>query len=139
MGERPLQGKTALITGAAKRLGRAIALALADDGVNVVVHYRHSAEEEAADLSDPDACDALLDRARGAVGGVDILVNNASAFDPSTREGVTWEQLTADLRLNASAPLAVSRRFAEGPARERSSTCSTPGSAGMTGRTSAAC
>ncbi|MGH2606786.1 MAG: SDR family NAD(P)-dependent oxidoreductase, partial [Anaerolineales bacterium] len=93
-----LRGKTALVTGAARRLGRAIALGLAEQGVNVAVHYHRSAAEAEdvarrgvelgvrsiampADLADPRQAAALLERAEAKLGPIEILVNNAAAFD----------------------------------------------------------
>ena len=98
-----IRGKTAVVTGAAKRIGRVISLQLAEQGVNVVFSYRVSADEAAkteedvrakgvsamalqADLTDLDACDNLIEKATAAFGGVDILVNNASEF-PQTKLG----------------------------------------------------
>lgn len=92
-----LKGKSALITGAAKRVGRAIGLALAAEGVNVAFNYRKSraqAEETAqllegkgvralavqADLVDPRAREELVEQSAAAFGAIDILVNNASDF-----------------------------------------------------------
>ncbi len=92
-----LQGRTALVTGGAIRLGRAMTLALARGGANVVVHYNSSAgpaEETAAearglgvatltvqaDLSNPEAVAGLVQATTTAFGGVDILVNSASPF-----------------------------------------------------------
>ena len=90
-----LEGRAALVTGAAKRLGRAVALALAAEGADVCVHYRSSIDEgEAtaariramgrravalmADLADAAQCEPLVARASTAMGRpVDILVNNA--------------------------------------------------------------
>ena len=92
-----LDGKTALVTGAAKRIGRAIALALAGKGANIVFNYRASATEADAtrrdlealgvksfalqcDLTSMDQCDLLVETALREFGRVDILVNNASDF-----------------------------------------------------------
>jgi len=89
-----LTGKVALVTGAGKNIGRAIALALARDGAAVAVNGRrdhaaveavvaeiHAAGGQAtalmADVSDPDQARALADRAAAALGGIDILVSNA--------------------------------------------------------------
>ena len=92
-----LRGKTALVTGGAKRVGKAICLRLADEGIHVAFTYlSSSAEAEVtrreiesrnvrsmsirADLLDLEACDAVIDQASGISGKVDILVNNASEF-----------------------------------------------------------
>jgi pteridine reductase len=92
-----LKGRTALVTGGAKRVGREISLRLAGAGSNVVINWRKSASEaegtladlkargvEAravqADLTRLDDCDRLIEEARRITGRVDILVNNASEF-----------------------------------------------------------
>src|SRR6266850_1326640 len=93
-----LPPKTVLVTGAAKRLGRAIALDLGAHGWSVAVHYNSSqadAEETVAalhekhvhaaainaDLTMEDDTDRLIDRAREAVGQLTALINNASVFE----------------------------------------------------------
>src|ERR1035437_391649 len=102
---RRLKGKNALVTGAARRIGRAISLALAREGANVALHYSSSeresvelaAEIEAlgvqavtlrADLSDPAELVGLVERARDGLGKIEILVNNASIFPSDTLETV---------------------------------------------------
>ncbi|NPV45819.1 MAG: SDR family oxidoreductase [Armatimonadetes bacterium] len=124
-----LRGKTALVTGAAKRLGRACALSLAEAGANVVVHYNRSAAEAEAlcadltrygvrawplpgDLARPEEAEGLLPRARALAGPVQVLVNNASIFDPSRLEDVSFDQVTENAAVNAWAPFALSRAFA---------------------------
>ncbi len=125
----PLRGKTALVTGAARRIGRAIALALAGEGANVVVHYR-GPEDEArslcgelqargvqawpvpADLDDPAEAESLITRSLAAAGALDVLVNNASAFALDTLAEVTLERVIAMARTNAWAPFVLSRSFA---------------------------
>ena len=125
-----LRGKTALITGGAKRLGRATALSLAEAGVNVAVHYRASSREAeetvaeaaargvrswavSADLNDPEQAEGLLDRVVAMAGPVDVLINNASIF-PETG---FWELAASDVmrntRVNAVAPLLIARRFTQ--------------------------
>jgi 3-oxoacyl-[acyl-carrier protein] reductase len=92
--DKPLAGKVALVTGAGKNIGRAIALRLARDGASIVVNGRQDravvdavvSEIEAlggraigcmADVTDPAAVGAMIDRAVGVMGGLDILVSNA--------------------------------------------------------------
>jgi len=123
-----LRGQTALITGAAKRLGRATALALADEGTNVVVHCRTSRDAAeatatalrarsvdawtiAVDLGDPSEAEQLVPRAIEAAGPIDILINSASIFDPSTLMDFTVEELGENVQVNAMAPLQLARPF----------------------------
>ena len=129
-----LQGKTALVTGAALRLGRAVAVELAARGAAVVVHYRRSrqpAEELVrlleerggrawalrADLNDPAEAERLVGLALERAGRLDLLVNSASIFPADTLRAMTAESLAENVRVNAYSPLVLARRFAE--ARER--------------------
>jgi NAD(P)-dependent dehydrogenase (short-subunit alcohol dehydrogenase family) len=92
-----LSGRTALVTGAAKRMGRALALALARAGADVAVHFQSSQEEAAAvvseiesmgrrarlvgcDLTDPAAVETAFREAIDALGGLDILINNVGTI-----------------------------------------------------------
>jgi pteridine reductase len=119
---------TALVTGAARRLGRGLALALADQGMNVVVHHHRSVDEAAAvctevaargvrawslsaDLAEPEVADRLIDRALDLAGSLDVLVNSASSFAPDGIDDLRFEALVDTLRLNAWAPLVLSRSF----------------------------
>ena len=130
MSTKPLTGQTALITGAAKRLGRAMALALAEEGVNVVVHHGASrVEAEAlcgelrelgvdawtlrADLARREESETLIERARQVAGPLDILINNAAIFPPGTLRDITFDDVVANVQVNAWAPFALSRAFAE--------------------------
>ena len=102
-----LDGRTALVTGSATRVGRELLLTLAACGADVAVHYRTSdeaAEATAAeareygvdattvsgDVTDPDAVDALFDDAEAALGTVDVLVNNVGNFDPRHWSEIEW-------------------------------------------------
>lgn len=124
-----MAGKVALVTGAAKRLGRAIALALAEEDVNVIVHFSTAAAEAEAtareirrrrrkawtlraDLSDPSQAGGLLARAAHAAGPIDFLINNASVFTPSRLTDFTPEDLQANVQINALASLLLARAFA---------------------------
>ncbi len=108
-----ISGKVALVTGAARRLGRSVALRLAAEGAGVVVHYRDSgvaareivAEIEAlgrraiaisADLRHPEEIRKLFDEALRHFSRLDILVNNAALFFPANLETTTedhWDTL----------------------------------------------
>ncbi len=124
-----LTNHTALVTGAAKRLGRAISLALGREGANVVLHYRSSHEEAEAlageleamgvhawtvqaDFADPAQTESLVARAGELAGPLDLLVNSASDFPPSTMAEVRWEDLQQQLAVTAWAPFELCRSFA---------------------------
>jgi len=126
---REIRGATALVTGAARRIGRAIALSLAREGANVVVHYRSSAAEAEglvrelsrlgvrawalqADLRELTELNGVVDRAVELAGSLHILVNNASTFPRSTFESVTREELMASIETDTWAPFELARRFA---------------------------
>jgi pteridine reductase len=125
-----LTGRTALVTGAARRLGRAIAEDLASRGARVAVHYRSSAadadavvagirarggtaERFAADLADPRTVAPLVAAIEARLGPVDVLVNNASVFyrTPIETVGETeWDDvLTVNLKVPYLLALAVGR------------------------------
>jgi len=122
--------KSVLVTGAAKRLGRAIALHLAESGWSVAVHYNNSqaeAEETVAalhekgvhaaainaDLTLEDDTERLIDRARAAVGPLTALVNTASVFENDTIATMTRKSWDKHIEANLRAPLVLSRDFAE--------------------------
>lgn len=126
-----LQGRTALITGASKRIGRATASALAEQGVNIIIHFNRSGREARqlaeelekkgvntwtiqADFHHPDEYRALIARARALSGKLDILINNASVFPSETLAELAWSGFSADLEVNAWVPLTLSRDFANG-------------------------
>lgn len=121
--------KTALVTGAARRIGRAIALALAGRGMNIIVHYsqsRHEAESLGAalrtagvqawlvkaDLRDRHAAAELLTRAAAQAGPIDVLINNAAIFPADRVTDFSAEALDLSLQLNTFAPLWIAREFA---------------------------
>jgi NAD(P)-dependent dehydrogenase (short-subunit alcohol dehydrogenase family) len=126
-----LQGKRALVTGGAKRLGRAMSIALAQDGFDVAVHYASSGQEAEelvaelqnlgvravalqADLLDEAATQDLVSRAASALGGaVTVLVNNASIFEYDTLEGATRSSWDRHMESNLRAPFVLTQRFAE--------------------------
>jgi len=121
-----LAGKTALVTGAAKRIGRAIALALAGQGTDVAITYRDSqAEAERTvrdlatvgvkslavqcDLCDPKSVDAAVTQVTDQLGRLDLLVNNAGMFESVTLEEITVEQWDRIFATNTRAPFLVAR------------------------------
>lgn len=109
-----IQGKTALVTGGAHRVGKAIVLALARHGANVVVNYHTAAAEAeatvaaahqlgvsalavAADVADAAQVRAMFEQARQHLGGVDILVNSSSLFKKTpfpTQDESDWRRVT---------------------------------------------
>jgi len=127
---QPLAGRTALITGAARRLGAAIARKLHEAGANVAVHYRQSRGEAETlvaelnarrersaiaaqcDLIDIDRLPALVDTITGRFGRLDVLVNNASTFYPTPIGSVTAAQWDDLVGTNLRAPLFLSQACA---------------------------
>ena len=124
-GERPLAGRVALVTGASRRLGRAIALRLARAGADVVVHYRRDsagAKETAAlasehgvrahtlgaDLTASEACAALALQADRLLGGLHVLVNNAATFQRTPLETLSVEDFDRHVSTNARSVFALS-------------------------------
>jgi NAD(P)-dependent dehydrogenase (short-subunit alcohol dehydrogenase family) len=125
----PPMPKAALVTGAGRRVGRALALALAEDGFAVAVHYhrsRDAAEDVvaairagggravalAADLGEESAVAELLPRAEAALGPIGVLVNNASLFCNDTVETATRHSWEAHLAINLRAPFVLIQDFA---------------------------
>ena len=129
MPETPLSGKTALVTGAAVRVGRTIALTLAGAGCDIVLHYRASRREAqdtaraieslgrraaplAADLSRPEDCRRLVRSAVESVGELDFLVHSASNFHRASLQETTEEVWDDALAVNARAGFLLAREAA---------------------------
>ena len=119
---------TALVTGGAIRIGRAIALRLAAEGFAVGCHYRGSADDAEtlkaeiegaggtcrlfqADLAEPGAADRLFDRVQAEMGAPALLVNNASRFANDTAEAFGEDGLAAHMAVNLVAPVGLARRL----------------------------
>jgi pteridine reductase len=124
--------KTALITGAAKRVGKAMALHLASQGWNIAIHY-NSSEREArlfcdeltkaypnqqfeifkADLNLADEVEMLIPQVVRKMLGVGLLINNASLFEPSKIRKTSTEFFDRQMNVNFKAPFILSRNFAQ--------------------------
>jgi len=124
--EKKLSGKVALVTGAGKRLGRAVALRLAEEGADVAVHYGTSAKEAAevvgkieemvqravairADLRSVDEIRRMMLEVGNELGRLDLLVNSAANFLPGSLISTTEEVWHASLDTNVKAPFFVSQ------------------------------
>jgi NAD(P)-dependent dehydrogenase (short-subunit alcohol dehydrogenase family) len=122
----PLSGRVVLVTGAAKRLGRAIALASAKQGANVAITYLRSEREarnvvadlarlgaEAlavrCDVGDETSVREMVKEVAGTLGGIDVLVNNAANYQTVDFEKLTVAQWDGIFASNARGPFLVSR------------------------------
>ncbi len=127
--EMKLSGKVALVTGAGKRLGRAVALRLASEGADVAVHYRGSEKEAAevvgeievlgrravamrAELTSVEEIRALVQRAAHEFGRIDVLVNSAANFLASSVISTTEEIWDASLDTNVKGPFFLAQAAA---------------------------
>jgi NAD(P)-dependent dehydrogenase (short-subunit alcohol dehydrogenase family) len=123
-----LPGRTALVTGGAVRVGRAMASALAAEGMRRVVHYGRSAAEAeelvravraaggeavaiGADLASQAEVERLAAEAEDAFGGVDVLVNNASVFPAERIDAVDEALWDATMAVNLKAPFFLTQRL----------------------------
>lgn len=129
----------ALVTGAARRIGAAVARALHRRGLNVVVHYRTSRDDAhslaraldrerpgtvttfACDLLDPGAPERLVSHATSRFGALDVVVNNASSFYPTPMDTATAAQWDDLIGTNLKAPFFVSKSAAPFLAARRGS------------------
>ena len=124
-----LQGKTVLITGGAVRVGRALSLAVARNGADVIIHYNRSQDQAKqlqveiqgtgrtahllqADLSNPRRAAQLVTRAL-TFGPLFALVNNASLYEPLNLTNTNLENWECHLRTNLTAPFLLSQAFAK--------------------------
>lgn len=121
-------GSTALVTGAGRRVGRAITLALAQNGANLAVHYNRSesdaaetvklatsfgvrAESFQADLVDAGQTVKLFDDVQSSFGSINIIINNASAFSKDTLQEVSVETWESYMAVNLRAPFLLAQEM----------------------------
>jgi len=131
-----LDGKVAIVTGGAVRLGRALALALAEQGTRLVIHYGSSAgpaqetvtEIKAmgsdalavqADFSQSGQAPSIVERAVAHFGQVDILVNSAAIFEPGRWDDTTEANWDRHFAINLKSPFFLSQAFAKHVGPER--------------------
>ena len=124
--KRLLSGKTVLVTGAAKRLGRAIALAAAEAGASVAITYRTSAREAESlvaelakhggealalrcDVTDETSVSEMVKESASELGGIDVLVNNAAIYETVAFDKITVSQWDTLFATNTRGPFLVSR------------------------------
>lgn len=118
---QPLSGKVAVVTGAARRVGRAIMLGFANAGADVVIHHRSSGEEAQvaaevaralgvkalvlrADLNDPEAIRAMFTEVKANFERVDVLVNSAASFQSGDLLDISVDEFDQVLHTNLRAP-----------------------------------
>src|ERR1700742_2395920 len=132
----PLQGKVALVTGAARSIGRRLALSLAEAGASVAITWRDSqadadqtladlrllgveAEAFRAELRDPAQIRAAVDAAAARFGRLDILVNNAGRFETAALEAITVEQWDAMFETTPREPFLAAQAVYPHPKASR--------------------
>jgi NAD(P)-dependent dehydrogenase (short-subunit alcohol dehydrogenase family) len=133
---KPLRGKTCLITGGAKRLGRASALALAQAGADVAITFLNSAREAQhtvvdlaslgvrafalrCDVTNESSVKSMMKEAGRELGRIDILVNNAAEYSTVDFERLTLRQWDKMFATNARGPFLVSREALKWMRRSR--------------------
>ena len=131
-----LNGKTAIVTGGAVRLGKALAMALGERGVRVVIHYNQSAPAalEAvqqivaaggaaiavqADFTQPRQASVVLERAATQWGPIDILVNSAAIFERGNWDDTSEDNWDRHFDVNLKSPFFLTQAFAKHVGRER--------------------
>ncbi len=124
--DKPLKGKTVLVTGAAQRIGRAIALALAERGADVAITYLASQPEAVetvralaahevdasairCDLRDPESIEETVASVMDEFGRIDLLVNNAGMFESVALENISVEQWDGMFATNTRAPFLMAK------------------------------
>ena len=124
--DKPLRGKAAFITGGARRLGRATALAMAEAGADVAITFRNSARDAQhtvidlssfgvravalrCDVTDEKSVKAAIKEVGKELGAIDILVNNAANYETAAFEDISVAQWDAIFAANTRGPFLVSR------------------------------
>jgi NAD(P)-dependent dehydrogenase (short-subunit alcohol dehydrogenase family) len=134
--KRAFAGKGVLVTGASRGIGRATALAFAQHGANVIINYR--ADEDGAketleqiqnaggtgfivqeDVADPSAVERMVLQIEGLVSSIDVLVNNAAAFNRSSFLDVNLEDFDASFNTNVRGVYYLSQLIAKGMVQRR--------------------
>ena len=128
MTEQPLDGKTLLITGAARRIGRLFALSCAQAGADIIIHHAHSDAEAqslrieiqrldrqawvfSADFSDSHQTRELIPQINQST-PVHCLINSAAIFEPHSMASTSLEDWNKHLTINLTAPFLLSQAFA---------------------------
>ncbi|MCL5262854.1 MAG: SDR family oxidoreductase [Acidobacteria bacterium] len=123
---KALEGKSALITGAARRIGRALALALAEAGADIAITWRESQEDAGrtvqelkalgvnalaiqADVRSESSVSRAVDAALAGFGRLDLLVNNAGRFETADHSQITVEQWDAMFETNTRGPFLMAK------------------------------
>jgi pteridine reductase len=124
-----LKDKVALVTGGARRVGRAVALTLAREGMHVAITYNQSRVEAEdvlrelstlgreglaiqVDMAEPNSADYVYSEFTARFNRLDALINNASIFDPCAFGSITVAEYNRNQAINARAPLMLMQRFA---------------------------
>jgi pteridine reductase len=124
----PLEGRVALVTGAARRVGRAIALRLAEEGMDVAITYNRSGDEARvlvreiqnrrrralaiqADFLNPDAVQRVFESFTEPFDRLDALVNNAAIYEPTPLGKIDPTRFDQHMIVNVRAPLLLAQRF----------------------------
>jgi NAD(P)-dependent dehydrogenase (short-subunit alcohol dehydrogenase family) len=124
-----LESKVALVTGSARRVGKAIALALAREGASIVLHYGRSIEDAqqtqteleelgvqvfpySANLADPDQIVKMFESIRVYFGRLDVLVNSAASFTRQPFDEIELKDWVASLQVNLRAPFLCTQQAA---------------------------
>ena len=126
-----MEGKTALISGSAKRIGKELALHLAKNSWNLALHYNTSKGEAMAlrdylkaiypkqvfkvfccNLSDEIACESLISEVKEEFGQIDLLINNASVYNPSSIRDTSLDLFNDQMNINFKAPFILMRDYA---------------------------